>query len=128
MPRKSLSILLVETDAALLADLQRFLELDGHAVARVGDADAAAQAIKEEPFDLLIIDVLFPGQRTLEALIERNKQEGPDRSRIVALSRHDKFLPEYYLSLIHKIGVRAILQKPFDRPRLAAAIAEAVSD
>jgi CheY-like chemotaxis protein len=120
--RKPLSILVVEEDLLQQAALRRMLEADGHRVVKSCDRHQAAPAIRQEAFDLLIIDVLFPGPGTIEAVVERSRAEGPIPS--LGLCRFARILPDYYLLLTAKLGMRVILAKPFDQAQLTEAIAE----
>jgi CheY-like chemotaxis protein len=122
----SRSILLVENDALVRADIARMLVAEGHRIAKACDAHQGAGAILHESFDLLIIDVLFPGMRTIEALVARSRQAG--RARILGLCRFNRLFPDYYLSLSARLGVRVILARPFNGPQLAAAIGEAFDE
>jgi CheY-like chemotaxis protein len=124
--RKSLSVLLVEDDGLLRGSIRRALEAEGHRIARACDGQQAAAAIREESFDLLITDVLFPGIRTLEAVVEWSRE--PNRGRILGLSRFAPILPKYYLSLTRKLGMDVILAKPFDHGQLAEAIEQVFAD
>lgn len=59
-PRRPARILVTEDEPAV-ADLIAYnLELDGYRVACVADGEAAVQAIREEPPDLLVLDLLLP--------------------------------------------------------------------
>jgi two-component system chemotaxis response regulator CheY len=117
------SVLLVEDDLLLRESLRRMLEAEGHRVVHACDGRRAGAAIRLETFDLLVIDVLFAGGQTIDALVERNRTSG--RLRILGLCRFARILPDYYLNLTAKLGVRVILAKPFDRAQLAEAVAEA---
>jgi CheY-like chemotaxis protein len=124
--RKSLSVLVVEDDVLLRDSIRRMLEAEGHRVARACDGQQAAAAIRQESFDLLVIDLLFPGIRTLEAVVEWSRD--PSRGRILGLSRFARILPRYYLSLTRKLGMDVILTKPFEPAQLAEAIAEVLAE
>jgi len=113
----------VEDDALLREALRRMLEAEGHRVVLACDGRRAAAAIRTEAFGLLVIDVLFPHAQVIDTLVERGRTGG--RPRILGLSRFARILPDYYLALTTRLGVRVILAKPFDRAQLAEAIAEA---
>ncbi len=117
-----LSVLLVEDDIILREGMRRMLEAEGHRLVLACDRHRAAAAIRGEAFDLLILDVLFSQAQIIDALVERNR--AGRRLRIVGLSRFARILPDYYLALTAKLGIRVILAKPFDQPQLAEAIAE----
>jgi DNA-binding response OmpR family regulator len=125
-PRQPLSVLLVEQDELLRAAIGRLFEAAGHRIVQACAGRQAAAAIREEKFDLLVIDVLFPGDRTLEAVVGWSRT--PDRGRILGLCRFSRILPDYYLLLTAKLGVRVILSKPFDGAQLTEAIDEVFAD
>ncbi len=123
---KPLSILLVEEDVLFRDELRRMLEADGHRIARVCDGREAAAAIREATFDLLVIDILFPGTRTLEAVVEWSRR--PNRGLILGIGRFARMLPTYYLSLTRRLGMGVILAKPFDQAQLREAIEQVARD
>lgn len=124
--RPPLSVLLVEEDVLQRAALRRLLEAEGHRVVRACDGQQAAGAIRDGHFDLLVIDVLFPGPRTLESLVEWSRRG--ERGRVLGLSRFARILPDYYLGLTRRLGLHVILAKPFDQAQLAEAIAEVFAE
>jgi DNA-binding NtrC family response regulator len=123
---KSRTILVVDDDISLLEALKLLLERNGYQVARVCGGLEAAEAIESESFDLLLTDILFPGRRSIEALIGLGKRSGP--VRIIGMSGGNRYLPDYYLSLTRKLGVQTILQKPLGEEQLLAAIDEVFSE
>ena len=84
-------LLVVDDDERLLALLQRFLSRSGHLVSVALDAEAAKQKLEGLDFDLLVLDVMLPGQsgielttelrrtRDLPILLLTAKGEGQDR-------------------------------------------------
>ncbi|HVW22274.1 MAG TPA: response regulator [Opitutaceae bacterium] len=119
------SILLVENDHTLLCSLHRQLEAEGYTVAGACHSRDAGVMIREQYFDVLIIDVLFPGRQTIDAIVDRNRRGGP--GRIVALCPGGRHIPPYYFQLITRLGVREILPTPCDRPQLLSAVQRALS-
>ena len=53
-------ILLAEDDAALRRFLKKALESVGHEVIDFGDGEAAWQALRQAPVDLLLTDIVMP--------------------------------------------------------------------
>jgi two-component system response regulator MprA len=53
-------ILVVEDDARLAATLERVLVAEGHVVERVGDGLEALRRAREQPFDLVVLDIMLP--------------------------------------------------------------------
>jgi two-component system alkaline phosphatase synthesis response regulator PhoP len=60
MPEKKASILLVEDEENLQEALKLNLELEGYEVTCLGDGAAALKKVKEEYFDLILLDVMLP--------------------------------------------------------------------
>jgi two-component system alkaline phosphatase synthesis response regulator PhoP len=56
MPR----ILIVEDDEAIAVALEDDLRLEGYAVESVHDGEAATRRAREEPFDLVLLDLMLP--------------------------------------------------------------------
>jgi two-component system response regulator MprA len=53
-------ILVVEDDARLAATLERVLIAEGHQVEVVGDGLVALRRAREQPFDLVVLDIMLP--------------------------------------------------------------------
>jgi two-component system response regulator MprA len=57
---KKFRILVVEDDARLAATLERVLAAEGHEVERVGDGLEALKRARDQPFDLVVLDIMLP--------------------------------------------------------------------
>jgi two-component system response regulator MprA len=53
-------ILVVEDDARLAATLERVLVAEGHGVEVVGDGLQALRRAREQPFDIVVLDIMLP--------------------------------------------------------------------
>jgi two-component system response regulator MprA len=53
-------ILVVEDDARLAATLERVLVAEGHGVEVVGDGLLALRRAREQPFDVVVLDIMLP--------------------------------------------------------------------
>jgi two-component system phosphate regulon response regulator OmpR len=63
-------LLVVDDDERLLALLQRFLSRSGHMVSVAADAAAAKEKLRSLDFDLIVLDVMLPGQSGVELTAE----------------------------------------------------------
>ena len=68
-------ILIVEDDASLAAGIGRILEAEGYAVDVMKNGEHASMAVRQESFDLVILDVGLPGIDGFEVL-RRLRAEG----------------------------------------------------
>lgn len=61
-------ILIVEDEKPIRNLIKRNLELMGHTCMEASDGDEAAEIIMENPFDLMVFDVMLPGKDGFELL------------------------------------------------------------
>jgi CheY-like chemotaxis protein len=125
-PKRSLRIAFAD-DVPDIRDLARlWLEAAGHSVEVRGDGKDALRLIEQEPFDLLITDIMMPERDGFE-LIRMAKQARPNL-RIVAVSGGASVMSvSDSLRVAKALGASAVVAKPFNRTQLFAAIAEAMA-
>ena len=110
-------ILVVDDDARLRALLQRFLTEQGFRVSTAENAAAARAALADMAFDLLVLDVMMPGETGLQltAALRAEGQEVP----ILMLTANGA--PDDRIAGLEQ-GVDDYLAKPFDPRELALRI------
>lgn len=109
-------ILVVDDDEAVRSLLVRFLTLDGYEVDQAADASTAVDAITRRRPDLVLLDVVLPGQDGLDLLSELRRHSeipvilltgrGDEADRVVGL----------------KLGADDYIVKPFSPAELGARI------
>jgi two-component system phosphate regulon response regulator OmpR len=116
-PEDAAHILVVDDDARLRALLQRFLTEQGFRVSTAENAAAARAALADMAFDLLVLDVMMPGETGLEftAALRAEGQEMP----ILMLTARGA--PDDRIAGLEQ-GVDDYLAKPFDPRELALRI------
>ncbi len=117
MAEMNADILVVDDDARLRALLQRFLTEQGHRVAVAADAAEARAAIDAMAFDLLVLDVMMPGETGLQ-LAEHLRAEGHETPILMLTARGD---PDDRVAGFEH-GADDYLAKPFDPRELALRI------
>ncbi len=110
-------LLVVDDDARLRDLLQRFLTEQGFRVTAVADAAAARHAIASVVFDLMVLDVMMPGESGL-ALTESLRAEG---NAVPILMLTARGAPDDRIAGFEQ-GVDDYLAKPFDPRELALRI------
>ncbi len=110
-------LLVVDDDARLRALLQRFLAEQGYRVTAAADAAAARGALAGMAFDLLVLDVMMPGESGLD-LAEGLRRGGSDVPilMLTAAGSPDDRVAGF------EAGVDDYLGKPFDPRELALRI------
>jgi len=98
-------ILLVDDDLELCLMLAEYLQLEGFEVDHVADGDSALQRTAQQPYDLIVLDVMMPGRNgfdTLKALRQHcatpvlmMSARGEEIDRIIGLEiGADDYLPK----------------------------------
>jgi two-component system phosphate regulon response regulator OmpR len=110
-------ILVVDDDARLRALLQRFLTEQGFRVSIAENAATARAALADMAFDLLVLDVMMPGETGLE-LTAALRAEGQEVPILMLTARG---APDDRIAGLEQ-GVDDYLAKPFDPRELALRI------
>ncbi len=110
-------LLVVDDDARLRDLLQRFLAEQGFRVTAVADAASARRSIGSMMFDLMVLDVMMPGESGLD-LAESLRREGNEVPILMLTARG---APEDRIAGF-ETGVDDYLAKPFDPRELALRI------
>ncbi len=110
-------LLVVDDDARLRALLQRFLTEQGFRVNTAADAVEARAALAALAFDLIVLDVMMPGESGLELVeaLRRNRDEVPVLM-LTARGAPDDRVAGF------EAGADDYLPKPFDPRELAHRI------
>ena len=117
MAEPAADLLVVDDDARLRGLLQRFLAEQGHRVAVAAGAAEARAALGAMAFDLIVLDVMMPGESGLE-LVESLRRAGCDTPVLMLTARGD---PDDRVAGFER-GADDYLPKPFDPRELALRI------
>jgi len=108
-------ILIAEDDDSLALGLSRILQADGHAVDVMRDGEHAALAVRQEHFDLLILDIGLPGIDGFEVL---RRLRAEQRTMPVMMLTARDAVNDRVRGL--DLGADDYMVKPFAIPELAA--------
>ena len=115
--RDGAKILLLDDEAELRALLQRYLGSMGLQVRAVEDAAQLDRLLAREPFDVLILDLMMPGEDGLSVL-RRLRAQGETLPVLMLTARGDPV--DRILGL--ELGADDYLPKPFEPRELLARI------
>ncbi len=108
--------LVVDDEASIRFVVARALKDQGWEVRVIEDGVAVEESLRNDNFDLVILDLMMPGMNGFEVL--RQIRSFPDRGwktqssvRVVALSGKTG---DEGLDFAQRIGADAVLSKPFD--------------
>jgi class 3 adenylate cyclase len=118
-------VLVVDDDPVNRAMLTRVLEQDGYRVDTATDGRRALERLAEEPFDVVLLDVLMPEMDGLEVLSRITEDDALRHLPVVMITSLDDL--ETAVRCI-EIGADDYLTKPFDpvvlRARVKAGLAK----
>ena len=117
-------ILIIDDDDILREILALTLQRVGHDVLQAGDGRLAADIIEATPVDLVITDIIMPGQEGIET-IQQLKRLHPTLP-VIAMSGTSSH-SQIYLDMAGRLGACRMLGKPFTIEELLGAIAEALA-
>ena len=110
-------ILLVEDEPGLVLILTDLLKPEGYLVDNAGDGVTGLTRAMNEPFDLIILDVMLPGKNGLDVCREL-RQTGRDIPILMLTAKTQ--LIDRVVGL--KLGADDYLTKPFEPPELLARV------
>ena len=113
----SFRILVVEDEVAIATGLRDDLELEGYRVDISGNGEEAIGLVLEQPFDLMILDVMLPGKDGYDVCREVRGRR-PDLPIIMLTARSHE--AEKVLGL--ELGADDYVTKPFSPLELRARI------
>lgn len=112
-----MKILLLEDEMMLRRTVEEYLDTLGHKVSSFRDGNSALQAITEESYDLLILDINVPGISGLELVEKLNEMEIP--TPVIFISA---LLDIEEISRAFELGAADYLKKPFHLKELGLRI------
>lgn len=119
---RSLQLLVADDQQANLTVLRRMLEKAGHQVRSVLGGEEVLNAIENERFDAVIIDLHMPGISGIDAIKQaRVMQTGSERTPFLVLSAD---ATADTMRAAERAGARAFLTKPISVSRLLDTLAE----
>ena len=113
-------ILIIDDNPDVLNALHHVLAEEGHDVAYAPTSAEGIRLHHENPFDLILTDIVMPDKEGISTIIELRK-EFP-RLRIIAMSGGGDFEPYGYLDIARRVGADRTIPKPFSRQELLEAV------
>jgi DNA-binding NtrC family response regulator len=120
-------ILLIDDDEQVRGMVKRMLARAGYAdVVEAGDGAAGMRLLGREPFDLVITDIIMPGQEGIETIMELSRDY--PRIKIIAMSGGGRIDPRGYLETASHLGANRTLAKPFKSSDLIGVVTELLKE
>jgi CheY-like chemotaxis protein len=114
-------VLLVDDEPRILSALHRALRREGYELLSAETASDALRMIDETPIDCVLSDHKMPGMTGLQ-LLELVATRRPHAARLLITGWNTEIEPRE----LARLGVRAVLAKPWDDAELKQALRAAV--
>jgi len=119
-------ILLIDDDIQVRMVLEGFLTHDGHQVVCATNGKEAQKLLGDEPFDLVLTDIVMPERDGFEVIMHLITQ--PERPRIIAISGGSPTLSQQLiLNMSSKLPIERVLSKPVSYQQLSTAVNDVLS-
>jgi DNA-binding NtrC family response regulator len=115
---REMNILLVDDDEWIRDSLRIFFEAEGCHVLTLETAEEGLTAIRDQMFDLFIVDYKLPGLDGLEFL-KRIQDSQPNAIKILITAYRD----ENVASEAKKLNLQGFIEKPFTSDTIMASLA-----
>jgi DNA-binding response OmpR family regulator len=115
-------ILIIEDETTLRGFMQEFLEKAGYEVGVASDGEEGMCLFAEQPYDVVITDILMPNKEGLETILELS-QQSPD-VKIIAITGGGIGLGDDLLDMARDFGAHRALRKPIPMRQLVEVVQE----
>jgi two-component system, chemotaxis family, chemotaxis protein CheY len=119
------TILIVDDDEAVRDSMRVVLERADHKVVLAESGDAAVRCYPSARPDVVITDLLMPGQDVIDVVREIRRID--PKARIIAMSGGGEATESRFRALAKEFGVLESLPKPFRVAQLLAVIERALN-
>ncbi len=110
-------ILVVEDEPDIALGLEEDLKFEGYQVQTAGDGETALRRAKEEPFDLILLDIMLPGKDGFQVCRELRRAKVPTPIIVLTAKTQEA---EKVLGL--ELGADDYVTKPFSSIELCARV------
>lgn len=113
MPRQ---IIVIDDEQSIHSLLMQLFERQGYKVLVADTSDKGIHLFKENPIDLVIVDLIMPEKDGIETIRELRSLD--QDIKIIAISGGGIIKPDLYLKLARKFGAIYSFKKPIETDKI----------
>lgn len=114
-------VLLADDNQMLRKTVRKILEQGGHEVVEARDGREAMEQLHRSRMDVVLLDIVMPGQGGMETLFEMSGSR--IRTRVIIMTGRIDTGTEAFKNLCLRFRAEKVLTKPFSAKELLTAIA-----
>jgi DNA-binding response OmpR family regulator len=118
-------ILLVDDESEIRTLTGVVLSDEGYEVSHAANGKEAVRLHRENPFNLIIAELVLKDRNGFETLAELRRQPAP--ARFIATAKSSWLPPELFLKMARQLGAHSALSKPFQHEEMLAAVRSALA-
>jgi CheY-like chemotaxis protein len=118
-------ILVIDDDQLMCLALAKMLSAEGYIVTSAADGDEGLRLYRQNPFDVVITDMIMPDKEGIQIIRELRKLD--PNIRIIAISGGGRGGATDYLKWAKLMGAKRCLTKPITREDLMGAVVEVLA-
>jgi DNA-binding response OmpR family regulator len=117
-------ILLIDDETELRTLMGMVLSDEGYEISHASNGNEAIRLHRENPFNLIIAELVMKDKNGFETLSELRRQAAP--TRFIATANSSWLPPELVLQMARQLGAHSALSKPFQHEEMLAAVRNAL--
>lgn len=120
-------ILVIDDDTDMRFSIKAILDSKGHQSVLASDGREGLDCLRDEEFDLVVLDIFMPETDGLNVLSQLNSTQPFHKPSVIAISGGgEKMSGDLGLTAARAFGACATLYKPFSRDELLTVIQESL--
>lgn len=123
--QRGLRVLIVDDSRTVVAALGHMLAQNGYETTHAESAEVAFEKLREQPPDLVFLDIVLPGMSGFTALRKFRRHPVTESVPVIMISGNPQAVEQFYLK---KIGADDFMKKPFGRYEVFSRIERLVSE
>ncbi len=117
-------ILVIDDDAGVRVTVEHVLSVSGYELASASDFKEAKRLFEEFKPDLVITDIIMPGQDGLTTIVRFKKAQ--PAVKVIAMSGGARLGNDNILQKAQEVGADHILAKPFATEQLTSLVSQSL--